>query len=221
MTRESLVSAIRQPTSAALAGLVFGAILSVALVLLHSAEPAVGAEATAWSADPAKRDAVNLAVSLVPFAGIAFMWFIAVIRSQLGSSEDRFFETVFLGSGLIFVALLFTASAALKGVLIVGEAGAPASPEMRAYAWGLAAALLGTFGSRMVAVFMLSATTMGMRTRTIPRWLGIPAYVIALLLLLTPPLPDFVQFLFPAWVIVLSLFILARRHLARPPRGSG
>jgi hypothetical protein len=38
---------------------------------------------------------------LAPFAGIAFLWFIAAIRSQLGEREDRFFATVFLGSGLL------------------------------------------------------------------------------------------------------------------------
>jgi hypothetical protein len=40
-------------------------------------------------------------------AGIAFLWFIGVIRDHLGDREDRFFATVFLGSGLLFVAMLF------------------------------------------------------------------------------------------------------------------
>lgn len=33
-------------------------------------------------------------------AGIAFLWFIGVIRDRSGAHEDRFFATVFLGSGL-------------------------------------------------------------------------------------------------------------------------
>ncbi len=209
------MSAVRQPASAAVAGLVFGFMLGASLLLLHSAEPTFGGDTTGWVDDPTKREAVSLALALVPFAGIAFMWFIAVIRSQLGSSEDRFFETVFLGSGLVFVALLFSAAAALRGVLLIVDSGTALPPETLAFAWAFASSLLGAFGSRMVAVFMLSATTMGLRTRTIPRWLGIPGYLIALLLLFTPPLPDPVQFLFPAWVVVLSLFILSRRHLRR------
>lgn len=64
----------------------------------------------------------------------------------------------------------------------------------------------------MVAVFMLSVTTMGARTGTVPRWLAVPGYVIALLLLLTPPLPSLSQFLFPLWVIALSLYILLGRR---------
>jgi hypothetical protein len=43
---------------------------------------------------------VGLALNLVPFAGIAFLWFIGVLRDRLGELEDRFFATVFLGSGL-------------------------------------------------------------------------------------------------------------------------
>ena len=56
---------------------------------------------------------------LVPFAGIVFLWFVAVIRDQVGEREDRFFATVFFGSGLLFVALLF-AAAAVASALVVG-----------------------------------------------------------------------------------------------------
>ncbi|HEX2600189.1 MAG TPA: hypothetical protein VHL05_15520, partial [Terriglobales bacterium] len=44
---------------------------------------------------------ISLALNLLPFAGIAFLWFIAVVRNRLGTLEDRFFSTVFLGSGLL------------------------------------------------------------------------------------------------------------------------
>ena len=53
---------------------------------------------------------VAIAVNLVPFAGIAFLWFIGVIRDRIGQHEDRFFATVLLGSGLIFVAMLFVSA---------------------------------------------------------------------------------------------------------------
>jgi hypothetical protein len=42
-----------------------------------------------------------LAVNQVPFAGIAFLWFIGMLRDRLGEFEDRFFATVFFGSGLL------------------------------------------------------------------------------------------------------------------------
>ena len=51
-----------------------------------------------------------IALNLVPFAGIAFLWFIGVLRDRIGEREDRFFATVFLGSGLLFVAMIFVAA---------------------------------------------------------------------------------------------------------------
>ena len=62
------------------------------------------------------------AFGLVPFAGIGFLWFVAVLRDRVGDAEDRFFATVFLGSGLLFVAMLFVASAvAASLVASVGQ----------------------------------------------------------------------------------------------------
>ena len=37
---------------------------------------------------------------LMPFAGIAFLWFIGVVRDGFGRYEDKFFASVFLGSGI-------------------------------------------------------------------------------------------------------------------------
>ena len=79
--------------------------------------------------DDARRSAINLALTLVPFAGIAFLWFIAVIRTILRprtASRDR----SFLGSGLIFVAAMFTAAAALKAVLLLDASAAPPTPDI-------------------------------------------------------------------------------------------
>ena len=62
---------------------------------------------------------VSIALHLLPFAGIAFLWFVGVVRDRLGENEDRFFATVFLGSGLLFVAMLFCAGALAAGLLVV------------------------------------------------------------------------------------------------------
>ena len=66
---------------------------------------------------------------LVPFAGIAFLWFIGVVREQLGNVEDRLFSTVFLGSGLLFLAMLFIGAVNSTSLLamLAGQ------PERRAF----------------------------------------------------------------------------------------
>ena len=46
-------------------------------------------------------------LNLVPFIWTVFLWYMAVPRNwRVGLLEDRFFATVFLGSGLPFVAML-------------------------------------------------------------------------------------------------------------------
>ena len=94
MDRTRVLAAIRRPESAAVAGLVFAGILGWVLALLHNVAPELPVDAAAWAEDESRRSTVNLALTLMPFAGIAFLWFIAVIRAHLGSRDDRFFETV-------------------------------------------------------------------------------------------------------------------------------
>jgi hypothetical protein len=206
--REAVMRRVRQPASAAVAGIIFALILGTVILLMRSVIPESAADLGMWSEDAGRRDTVNLALSLIPFAGIAFLWFIAVLRAQVGSAEDRFIGTVFLGSGLVFVAMLFAAAAVLKAVLSLQDSGVQLPSETRAFGWALASALLGSFGTRMAAVFVATAATAGRRSRAIPKWIAYVGYLSAVLLLLTPPLPSFVQFLFPAWVLVLSGYLL-------------
>jgi hypothetical protein len=74
--------------------------------------------------------------------------------------------------------------------------------------------MMGMFGARMAAVFTISVSSIGMRTQLVPRWLVVIGYVTGVLLLLSPPLSNWTQLLFPTWVLVFSIYILvASRHL--------
>ena len=95
---------LRTPRAAAVAGIIFSALLITALVLLRLSAPAHASNPGAWLSNPRNRAEVAVALNLIPFAGIAFLWFIGVLRDRIGDREDRFFATVFLGSGLLFVA---------------------------------------------------------------------------------------------------------------------
>jgi hypothetical protein len=57
---------------------------------------------------------VALAMILVTFAGIAFLWFIGVLRDRFGQLGDRFFATVF-SAGLLFLSMLFIKSGIARG----------------------------------------------------------------------------------------------------------
>ena len=212
VTRDEVMRRIRQPASAAIAGIAFAVMLGAVIALLRSGLPEVAADTGLWTQDPAFRDRVGLSLNLIPFAGIAFLWFIAVLRAQMGESEDRFVGTVFLGSGMLFVASMFTAAASLSAVLTLLAAGIPVPEETRAFAWVLASSLLGTFGVRMAAVFVASVATAGRRSGALPKWLAYSGYAVAVLLLVNAPLPTLTQFLFPIWILVLSGYLLTGRH---------
>ena len=143
------------------------------------------------------------ALTLVPFAGIAFLWFIGVVRDRMGEQEDRFFATVFLGSGLLFVALLFVDIAITAGLL-----GAQ-SITSEVWEFGRSVmALLTAYALKMAAVFMISTATIALRTAIMPRWLGWLGYAIAAVLLLVAGLVPWVELLFPLWTLLVSVQLL-------------
>jgi len=213
ITRASL----RTPQAAAIAGVVFAFLLGGALVLLRVAVPADPAEAPAWLEEPWRRTSVVVALNLVPFADLAFLWFIGVVRDRIGAEEDKFFATVFLGTGLLFVAMLFVA-AAVAGALIATEAWRRPT-ELSTEMWRLGRStshqVLNIYAMRMAGAFTISTTAIGVRLRIMPRWLAIVSAVVALVLLLTVERFAWVQLLFPLWVLVLSLYLLTHQDTVR------
>jgi hypothetical protein len=207
---------LRTPRSAAVAGIAFALILGTVIVLFRSAGPGAD-DGLAWLDEPGRRQAVQTALNLVPFAGIAFLWFIGVIRARLGEREDKLFATVFLGSGLLFVVTLFVGSAAIAAVLIVDTGPVGLAPSTVLIVEQLGMGLLATFGSRMAAVFVLSVTSVGMRTRLVPGWMVAVGYAVALVLLLSPPVTRWSQLLFPGWVLLLSVYFLVAVPSHRAP----
>jgi len=214
-------TALRTPRAAAVAGIIFSVLLIVALVLVQLSVPANPAVPGAWLSDSARRTAVIIALNLIPFAGIAFLWFIGVIRDRIGDREDKFFGTVFLGSGLLFVGMLFVAAAVAGGLLAGASAARHAgTPGADTLALGrrVTGLLLNVYAMRMAAVFSLSTVTIARRTRIVSRWLVIAGVVTAVVLLIVVSFTSWVELLFPVWILALSLDILAagRRALASP-----
>jgi hypothetical protein len=197
-------SSLRTPRAAAIAGVVFAILLATVLILLRLGATSAGVS-YAWVSDTK----MSLILRLVPFAGIAFLWFIGVVRNWIGEQEDQFFATVFMGSGLLFLVMLFVATGVVAGVL----ADAAGHPGVTTDNWrmgqSIAAVIMHTYAMRMAAVFTISTATIGLRTGLIPRWLGFFGYAVALILLLGIDLTRWVEVLFPAWILLLSLHILA------------
>ncbi|HEU5442020.1 MAG TPA: hypothetical protein VFU88_22255 [Ktedonobacterales bacterium] len=202
--------ALRTPRAAAIAGVLFALSLGASLVLFRLAIPTTGTEALAFLANPATRRWFFAALYLVPFSGIAFLWFMGVVRDRMGALEDRFFASVFLGSGLLFLALLFMAAAIASG--LVATIPAESSSQPVSDTWKLSRnliySLVSVYAMRMAAVFIISTSTIALRIAILPRWLGFLGYACALVLLVTAGSFPWVELLFPFWVLLVSVFIL-------------
>jgi hypothetical protein len=206
----TVARAIRTPRAAAVAGIAFSVLFAIALVLVRTAVPADPGDAGAWLSDGSRRDAVLLALGFVPVAGIGFLWFVGVLRDRVGDAEDRFFATAFLGSGLLFVGMLFVASSVAAGV--IASAADHADGLVSSGSWDVGRRvtneLMVVYAMRMAGVFTLATSTILLRGRLAPRWLVASGYVIAIALLLTVGYVDRVELVFPAWMFVLSVHVL-------------
>jgi hypothetical protein len=201
-------SALRTPRAAAVAGIAFSVLLITSLVLLRVSVPDNPAVAGGWLTDSGKRTAVAIGLNLIPFAGIAFLWFIGVIRDRIGAHEDRFFATVFLGSGLLFVGMLFVAAAVAGGLIAgISSSGSPGAGTL-ALSRNVTSLLLNVYAMRMAAVFTLTTVTIARRTQIVSRWLTVAGIATALVLLVGVGISPWVELLFPAWILAVSIDIL-------------
>lgn len=193
------------PRAAAFAGVLFALLFGAALALIRTALPEGGAPGSQYLV--AGSTNLEVAALLMPFAGISFLWFMGVVRDGLGGYEDKFFSTVFIGSGLLFLAMMFITSSLGVGLV---HSGVGAHSEVAAFGQMVLLAVSKTYGVRMGAVFMISLATIWLKTGLMPRWLVGVTYTIAVALLLGSDVSMWLTMAFPIWVLVVSLLILVR-----------
>jgi hypothetical protein len=208
MDRFDTAGHLKAPRTAAIAGILFSVLLITGFLRLRHAIPADPLEAGAWLR--ARTGVVGLGLNMVPFAGIAFLWFMGVLRDRLGAQVDRFFATVFLGSGLLFLAMLFVSAAFVGGIIIahaVGDerlVGSVAFSVVRAISYEA----MNVYAIKMAAVFTIVTCTLALRTRFVPRWIAFAGYAAALVLLFANRYIEWAVLVFPLWVLLISLHIL-------------
>jgi hypothetical protein len=200
---------LKTPKAAAIAGIVFSLLLLSILWLLRTSIPADPLEPGAWLATDTR--AVTVALNLVPFAGVAFLWFIGVLRDRLAQLEDRFFATVFFGSGLLFLAMLFAAAAVIGAIVLVASVSTPQELMNSAtfrFARAASYIIANVYAIKMAAVFMISTSTVVIRTGIAPRWIAYLGFLLALLLLMGSFFISWSFAVLPFWVFLISVYIL-------------
>jgi hypothetical protein len=214
-------SRLKSPRAAAFAGIVFSVLFIISLVLIRTAVPADPQDAGAWLARDLKT--VTFAIYLFPFTGIAFLWFIGVLRDRMGTQEDRFFATVFMGSGLLFLAMLFVTGAISAGIIMGFRTMPDRLVESGIYTFARAAVyqLINVYAVKMAAVFMISTSTVAIRIRIFPRWMALLGFALALLMLLsTGHIFFWAPLVFPLWVLLISVNILLSNLKSVPAGGA-
>lgn len=206
---------LESPRAAAVAGIIFAVLIATGLMLIRLSIPTDPTDTGASLAGQAST--ISIALSLFPFAGIAFLWFIGVVRDRLAEMEDKLFSTVFFGSGLLYLGLTFVA-AALAGGLLASSTLLPTVTRSSFLIFGrlVMFQVTSVYALRMSAVFMISLGTIWLRTGTMPRWLVFLTYPLALVMLLSFSLNFTFPLIFPAWVFVISVYILIENLRGRP-----
>jgi hypothetical protein len=213
MTNQKVVLArqrLRTPRAAAVAGILFAVLFFISIILLRLALPEdlAGPDAATWL--KSNTEPLSLALTMVPFAGIAFLWFMGVVRAHLGKLEDQFFSSVMFGSGLLFLAMIFAAAAIAGGIILSYGVAADKLIENGVVTFGRAImyTIMNVYAVRMAGVFMISLDTIWLQTRVVPRAIVFVSYALALLLLVAISFSLWMILIFPAWVFVISVYIL-------------
>jgi hypothetical protein len=206
--KDAISAGLKAPRAGAIAGILFSILLIISLVLIRLSIPDDPGDPGTWLAHSVK--SINVALDLLPFAGIAFLWFVGVLRDRMGTREDRFLATVFLGSGLLFLAITFVSSAVTGGFMMAYQAipGKLMDSGTYAFARTLAYELANVYALRMAGVFMFSTCTLAIRIGIFPRWMAFLGYALALFLLLSIGKFGWASLVFPLWTLVISVYVL-------------
>jgi hypothetical protein len=199
---------LKAPRAGAIAGILFSILLITSVVLIRLSVPDSPRDPGTWLSHSAK--SIRLALNLLPFAGISFLWFMGVLRDRMGAKEDRFLATVFLGSGLLFLATTFASSAVTGALMMAYEAlpGEMMNSGVYTFARTTAYELVNVYALRMAGVFLISTCTLAIRVGVFPRWMALLGYALALFLLLSIGRFGWAPLVFPLWTLAISVYVL-------------
>jgi hypothetical protein len=200
---------VRSPRAAAIAGIIYSILMGIIMISTYSAAKVKPENVTGeWLQDLSATASVD--VILIPYVGIAFLWFTGVVRDRLRHHQGSFFATLFLGSGIILVSLwffwgtIFGAIMVTKDIIAVGSAGS----GIYIFGFVLMDEIMGNYALRIAGLYMTAIATLWTRTGLMTYWLTIVTYILALGFLVAAERIREARFIFPIWVLVVSSYIL-------------
>lgn len=200
----------------------WGAFAGIAFVVLFVARfgflntPESDASVQEWTAhfdDSGNRMLSLLGGYAMALAGLAFVCFLWALRARLRRAEEgsEGLSALAFGSGLVFVAMAFASGAAMAtiaGSIEFGDGPVP-DGEFARQLEQLGFALLLLYGMFAVAVCIAATSGSALRTGTLPRWLVIAGFVVAVIVGVIGVF--FVPMILLAlWVLAVSIVMLTR-----------
>jgi hypothetical protein len=218
MNASSSVEVRRAAMITAFVGIAHAVLLVLAFWLVRSNAAGVNASDTDivsyYQDGENRRQIVVAGLYLLPFSGIAFIWFIVALRMWTSGSAKRInvlLANVQLAAGIIYVTLILAAGASYSLLAATYElADEPLSPDIARVFPRLGAVLFLTLAMRMAAMVVFTTSGIGRSTGILPRWFGAVGIVVGITLLLSASLNPLLILVFPTWLTVLSIFLLRR-----------
>lgn len=206
-------SDLRGERLAGLGGIAFGVTLLLWLFRLLNTVPSDDGTTQEWLAFMTEDPGVWVAYAMLVGIGLmAFLWFLASLRSILARAEGGAgrLSTLVFGAGILTVGLLAVSLALIGATPIAAEflAAFEADPQMGLLLIG-AAGIVFPYAAMAGGVVAAAASVLMLRTNISPRWFawvslfsGVAIFAAAIV--------DVTFLLLPVWTIVAGVLILTR-----------
>jgi hypothetical protein len=204
-------------------------ILSYYLLQQTPGPTATDAQIIAFYNTGGQRRLILIGLYVMPFAGIAYLWFVNALRLWIEGNKIRInplLSNVQFVSGIIFIGLLFTAGAASAATAASMQyARGPVDPMLARQLPQLSSTILLVFAMRMAAMFVFTTSNIGRATGVLPRWFVYLGFAVGLFLLLSATFNRILALVFPVWVLLLCAILFTRARAIPadatvPTRGS-
>ena len=143
-----------------------------------------------------------------------FLWFLGLIRAQLGPAEGgtrRVSSIAYAGGIAMAISLLFVSAAHAAGAIN----NVHLSPDAAQVYLGLTAGFY--YAAELSgAVFLLATGLTSLGTGAFPTWLAWASIGLAIWLLIVPIAWIALVYVFPLWLIAVSLILLRDRSTSSP-----
>jgi hypothetical protein len=180
-------------------------------------------ELVSFYASDDRRRLIVVGLYVMPFAGIAFLWFSVALRAAIHARRQRVSELLAgmqLASGILYVGLFFVAAAAISVMAVSMDfVQSRVDPVVARELPQYGRALLVVFAMRMAAIFVFTTSRLGRVTGVLPRWLVGVSFVVGLFLLLSSSFSRALVLVFPGWLLLLCATVMLGP--APPPVAAG